>query len=106
MTKPVCIVVVSLCVSGLCVAPLAIAAPERQDKTAACSAQANEKGLGEGKGDERQAFMKECLSAKRVTAVKAGGTQQNKMKICNKEAGTRALKGDERRKFMRTCLSS
>jgi hypothetical protein len=106
MTQTTGIVVASLFVSGLCVAPLAIAAPERQDKTVACNAQANEKGLGEGKGDERKAFMQECMSAKQAKAVKAGGTQQNKMKTCNKEAGAKGLKGDERRAFMSTCLSS
>ena len=103
MTKTAGIVVVSLFVSGLCIAPLAIAAPAKQSKMAACNAQANDKELGEGKGDERTAFMKECLSAK---PVKAGGAQQNKMKTCNKEAGEKGLKGDERKKFMSTCLSN
>ena len=28
------------------------------------------------------------------------------MKVCNEEAGAKALKGDERRKFMSECLSS
>ena len=106
MTQATGIVVVSIFMSGLCVAPLAIAAPAQQNKMAACNAQANEKGLGEGKGDERQAFMKECMSAKQAKAVKAGGTQQNKMKSCNKEAGAKSLKGDERKTFMSTCLSS
>jgi hypothetical protein len=106
MTQATGIVVVSIFMSGLCVAPLAIAAPAQQNKMAACNAQANEKGLGEGKGDERQAFMKECMSAKQAKAVKAGGTQQNKMKTCNKEAGAKGLKGDERKTFMSTCLSS
>ena len=106
MTKTAGIVVVSLFVSGLCVAPFAIAAPTQQNKMTACNAQANEKGLGEGKGDERKAFMKECMSAKQAKAVKAGGTQQNKMKTCNKEAGAQGLKGDERKTFMSTCLSS
>ena len=32
--------------------------------------------------------------------------QQNKMKTCNKEAGTKKLKGDERKTFMSTCLSN
>ncbi|THJ23538.1 MAG: phosphate starvation-inducible protein PsiF [Nitrospira sp. CG24E] len=106
MRKITGLVVVSLFVSGLCVVPLAIAAPAQQNKMAACNAQANEKGLDEGKGDERQAFMKECLSAKQAKAVKAGGTQQNKMKTCNKEAGAKGLKSEERKTFMRTCLSS
>lgn len=103
MTKTAGIVVVSLFVSGLCVAPFAIAAPAKQSKMAACDAQANDKGLEEGKGDERPAFMKECLSAK---PAKTGGTQQNKMKTCNKAAGEKSLKGDERKKFMSACLSS
>ena len=103
MTKTAGIVVVSLFVSGLCIAPFAMAAPAKQSKMAACNAQANDKGLGEGKGDERKAFMKECLYAK---AAKVGGTQQNKMKSCNKEAGVKSLNGDERKKFMSTCLSN
>ena len=103
MTKTGGIVVTFLFVSGLCTVPIAIAAPATQSKMAACNAQANDKGLGEGEGDDRKAFMKECLSAK---PAKAGGTQQNKMKSCNKEAGAKSLKGDERKKFMSTCLSS
>jgi hypothetical protein len=103
MTKTGGIVVTFLFVSGLCIAPIAIAAPPTQNKMAACNAKANDKGLGEGEDDERMAFMKECLSAK---PAKAGGTQQKKMKSCNKEAGAKSLKGDERKKFMSTCLSS
>lgn len=103
MTKTAGMMVISLVVSGLCLAPFAVAAPAKQSKMAACNAQANDKGFGEGKGEERKAFMKECLSAK---PVKAGGSQQNKMKSCNKEAGAKSLKGEERKKFMSTCLSS
>ena len=103
MTKTASIVVVSLFVSGLCIAPFAMAAPAQQNKMKACNEEATAKGLGEGKGDERKAFMKECLSAK---PAKAGGTQQSKMKTCNKEAGEQNLKGDERKKFMSTCLSN
>ena len=82
--------------------PMAGEAATQQNKMKDCSEQA--KGLGEGKGDGRQAFMKECLSAK---STKSGETtQQEKMKACNKEAGEKSLKGDERKKFMSTCLSS
>lgn len=91
---------------SLAVTPWAIAAPAQQNKMKACNEQANEKGFGEGKGDERKAFMKECLSAK---SAKGGGgkdTQQNKMKTCNKEAGEKNLKGDDRKKFMSDCLSA
>jgi psiF repeat len=88
----------------LVLAPMASEAANQQNKMKACNEQANAKGLGEGKGDERQAFMKECLSAK---PAKGGKTaQQEKMKACNKEASEKSLKGDERKKFMSTCLSS
>ena len=107
MTKTAGIVTVSLFVLGLCVAPFAIAAPAQHNKMKTCNAEANAKGLGEGKGDERKAFMKTCLSTKPEKAVKAAAEgQQNKMKICNKEAGAKKLKGDERKTFMSTCLSS
>lgn len=103
MTKTASIVVASLFVFGLCLARFAIAAPAQQNKMKSCNEEATAKGLGEGKGEERKAFMKECLSAK---PAKEGGTQQNKMKTCNKEAGEKNLKGDERKKFMSTCLSN
>ena len=106
MMKTAGIVVVSLFVSGLCIAPFATAAPAQQNKMKTCNQEATAKGLGEGKGDERKAFMKECLSAKPAKAATAGGTQQNKMKSCNKEAATKNLKGDERKTFMSACLSN
>ena len=103
MKKTTGIVAVSLVLLGLCIAPFAMATTTKHTKMAACSAQANDKGFGEGKGDEREAFMKSCLAAK---PVKAGGTQQNKMKSCNKEAAEKSLKGDERKTFMSACLSN
>ena len=106
MTKTASLAVVSLFAFGLCIAPFAVAAPAQQNKMKTCNAEATAKGLGEGKGDERKAFMKECLSAKPAKVEKAGGAQQNKMKTCNKEAGEQNLKGDERKKFMSTCLSN
>lgn len=76
-------------------APTAFAATEQQNKMKECNASAADK-----KGDERKAFMKQCLSAKPA----AKPTQQDKMKSCNKEAGEKALKGDERKAFMSSCL--
>ena len=64
---------------------------KQQSKMAQCNADAGDK-----KGDERKAFMKSCLGAKKPT-------QQEKMKSCNKDAGTK--KGDERKAFMKECLS-
>jgi hypothetical protein len=104
MTKAASIVVVFLFVSGLCIAPSAMAATAQQNKMKTCNEAATAKGLGEGKGEERNAFMQECLSAK---PVKSGKTaQQEKMTACNKEAGDKKLKGDERKKFMSTCMSN
>jgi hypothetical protein len=67
----------------------------QQTKMATCNKEAGDK-----KGDERKAFMKECLSAK----ADGKTAQQNKMKTCNEDAGKKALKGDERKKFMSDCL--
>jgi len=64
----------------------------QQSKMATCNKDAADK-----KGDERKAFMKECLSAKKET-------QQSKMGTCNKDAGEK--KGDERKAFMKECLSA
>jgi hypothetical protein len=65
----------------------------QQSKMGTCN-----KDAGDKKGDERKAFMKECLSAKPATPV----TQQSKMKTCNVDA--KDMKGDERKKFMSDCL--
>ena len=63
----------------------------QQSKMGMCNKDATGK-----KGDERKAFMKECLSADKKM------TQQDKMKMCNKDATGK--KGDERKAFMSTCL--
>lgn len=74
----------------------------QQGKMATCNKEAADK-----KGDERKAFMKECLSAKSAAPVASKKTtQQEKMKTCNKDAGDKKLKGDERKAFMKDCLSN
>lgn len=87
---------IAVSVFSASLAPAAFAATTQQNKMKECNASATDK-----KGDERKAFMKECLSAK--PAAK-GTTQQEKMKSCNKDAGEKALKGDDRKKFMSECL--
>jgi hypothetical protein len=67
----------------------------QQSKMTTCNKEAGDK-----KGDERKAFMKECLSAKPAAPV----TQQDKMKTCNADAAGK--KGDERKAFMKECLSA
>jgi hypothetical protein len=71
----------------------------QQSKMKTCNADAKDK-----KGDERKAFMKECLSAKPAAAEDGKTAQQNKMKTCNADAKDK--KGDERKAFMKECLSA
>ncbi|MEO0317516.1 MAG: hypothetical protein RL404_1193 [Pseudomonadota bacterium] len=77
----------------------AFAATEQQNKMVTCNKDAAGK-----KGDERKAFMKECLSKKPEAAAPAANSQQNKMATCNKDAAGK--KGDERKKFMSECLKA
>ncbi|MFN3860320.1 MAG: PsiF family protein [Roseateles sp.] len=70
----------------------------QQSKMTTCNKEAGDK-----KGDERKAFMKECLSAKPAAAA-SGTPQQQKMKACNAEA--KGKTGDERKAFMKQCLSA
>jgi hypothetical protein len=70
----------------------------QQNKMKTCNADAADK-----KGDERKAFMKQCLSAK-PAADMPKMTQQEKMKKCNADASGK--KGDERKAYMKDCLSN
>ncbi|MGD9773005.1 PsiF family protein [Diaphorobacter sp.] len=76
-------------------APKAPTAQQTRMKT--CNADAGAKNL---KGDERKAFMKDCLGGNKQA------TQQDKMKSCNADAGAKNLKGDARKAFMKECLSN
>jgi hypothetical protein len=71
----------------------------QQNKMASCN-----KDAGDKKGDERKAFMKDCLSAKPAAAPDKKTAQQEKMKTCNEQAKDK--KGDERKKFMSECLKN
>jgi hypothetical protein len=76
----------------------------QQGKMASCN-----KDAGDKKGDERKAFMKECLSAKPAEAAASAGKeltpQQQKMKDCNAEAKAGGKSGADRKAFMKECLS-
>lgn len=93
---------------GLSVSLGAAATTAQQSKMVSCNKDAAGK-----KGDERKAFMKECLSAKPAAAALTPAAaasdkrtaQQEKMKTCNKDAGEKKLKGNERQTFMKDCLS-
>jgi cation transport regulator ChaC len=66
-------------------------------------AQCNKDATGKS-GDERKAFMSECLKAKPAAATAKGTAQQERMKKCNADASGKT--GDERKKFMSQCLSN
>lgn len=100
--------IASLCIASQFALVPAYAAEDKaptpqQQRMKDCNADAGKKEL---KGDERKAFMKECLSGKQAAAKDARSTQQNKMKTCNAEATKKTLKGDERKAFMKECLSN
>jgi len=88
---------------ALACAPAFAQNASQQDRMKACDADAAKKEL---KGDERKAFMKDCLAAKTEAKEekKAMTPQQEKMKKCNADAGAKKLKGDARRNFMSDCL--
>lgn len=73
-----------------------LAANSQQSKMTTCNASAAGKT-----GDDRKAFMKDCLSA--TPAAAAPMTQQQKMSACN--TASTGKKGDDRKAFMKDCLS-
>lgn len=90
----------ALALSVACLSPSAFAADaasapmgKQQTKMAECNKDAADK-----KGDERKAFMKSCLSNKKMA-------QQEKMKACNADPKAKETKGDARKAFMKECLS-
>jgi len=70
----------------------------QQEKMKVCNDKAADK-----KGDERKAFMSECLKAAPPAAPMS---RQDKMKKCNADATAKSLKGDERKTFMSDCLKA
>jgi hypothetical protein len=91
----------------------------QQDKMKNCNLQAKGK-----KGDERKAFMKDCLSSKPAADAPAGANSpsstaseadaqipaaksadpKQRMKDCNVQG--KGKKGDERKAFMSSCLKN
>ena len=86
-------------------APAKTLTPQQQ-RMKDCNAQASDK-----KGDERKAFMSQCLKGGTAAAPAAAPaapakpiTQQQKMKNCNINAKGQKLEGDSRKTYMSTCL--
>ena len=92
--------VLLLCAGLMSGAANALDATPQQNKMVSCN-----KDAGDKKGDERKAFMKDCLSAKPAAAASTALTaQQQKMKDCNADAKTQGKTGAERKAFMSQCL--
>ena len=87
---------VPLLLMGLLLCSHSFADTAQQNKMTTCNADASAKAL---KGDERKAFMSNCLKA-----TPAATTPQERMKNCNATATTQALKGDARKAIMSDCL--
>ena len=100
MRKLISIVALAVA-SQFVLAPAALATTPQQQRMKDCNKEAEGK-----KGDERKAFMKECLGGKQAAAKDGRTAQQERMKACNAEAGKKALKGDERKAFMSDCLKN
>ena len=81
---------------GIAIASIAAMTPAHaaDSKMATC----NKESAGKT-GDDRKAFMSQCLSAKPAKI-----SQQDRMRNCNKDATGK--KGDDRKAFMKTCLSN
>ena len=70
-------------------------ATPQQERMKACNSEAGDK-----KGDERKAFMSQCLKGGAAMPMR----QQEKMKKCSADASAKSLKGDDRKTFMSECL--
>ena len=85
-------------------------ATAQQGKMATCNKDA---AAADKKGEERKAFMKECLSAKPAAAAAAvsaaavapaaSKSQGSKLGACSKEAAAKGLKGAERNAYLSEC---
>ena len=64
----------------------------QQERMKTCNAKAGDK-----KGDDRKAFMKDCLSNEKKAS-------DNKMAACNTKS--KGMKADERKKFMSECMKA
>jgi len=77
---------------ALAATPVLAAENAQQERMKTCNAKAADK-----KGDERKAFMKDCLSNEKKAS-------DNKMATCNTKS--KGMKADERKKFMSECMKA
>ena len=95
MNRIVALVAASLFAVGM--ASNALATPQ-QEKMKSCNAEAKGK-----KGDERKAFMKECLSADKPAAANSAGSADCEKKAVSKDG--KPLAGAAKSSFMKKCVA-
>lgn len=98
MNRIIALVAASLFAIGM--AANALATPQ-QDKMKSCNAEAKGK-----KGDERKAFMKECLSADKpgaASTASTGASADCEKKAVSKEG--KPLAGAAKSSFMKKCVA-
>lgn len=101
MHKLITLALVSLFTANVALARTPAAAPAAAP-AGGCEARAVSKAGKPLHGAAKAAFMKKC-EKDAPTAATGKSTQQDKMKICNKDAAGK--KGAERKAFMKECLS-
>lgn len=77
-------------------------AATQQEKMRSCNTEAKSKSL---KGDERRAFMSQCLTLT-PEEKQERLAQREKAKTCAAEAKTKSLKGEERKQFIAECTAA
>jgi hypothetical protein len=84
----------------LCAVALGAQATPQQDKMKACNADAKTKAL---KGDDRKAFMKECLGAKPAETAAAAAPAGDA--ACEKSVADKKLHGAAAKSHMKKCMA-
>lgn len=77
-------------------------ATPQQDKMKACNAEAKTNGK---KGDDRKAFMKECLSGGAAASAPAAGAAPAADAACEKSAADKKLHGAAAKSHIKKCMA-
>lgn len=74
----------------------------QQTKMGTCNAEAKTKAL---KGDERKAFMKDCLSAKPADGAATAAAAPAENTMCEKSAADKKLHGAAKKAHIKKCMA-
>ncbi|MBK7005600.1 MAG: phosphate starvation-inducible protein PsiF [Burkholderiales bacterium] len=74
----------------------------QQTKMGTCNAEAKTKAL---KGDERKAFMKDCLSAKPADGAATAAATPAENPMCEKSAADKKLHGAAKKAHIKKCMA-